>query len=472
MEINKNNNYLPSNKLIFICGILVFLISFIYLCINNDYLIIFDAKYYVTLSKSFVDSDGFSLYNYPETFRGVIFPLLLCIFNKMVVFFSTDIIFGWRLLVSLLVTLATVQLPLIFKDLIKKRLNVLEIFIPLLLLHFFWYGLINNPLSDIVSLCFFIFGLSFLRISIFRKFSFIMAIVSGLSFYIAYNTRTIYIFPIFFVIVGTLFYSIYYKKIKLNRFLFILLGLIIGILMIGMVQLIININCYDKYTISVIANYNNGNLFMYQINNGIWISQYETYFSKNYNDYPKPGIMFVDPIGQEIVSKDTSLLEYIKHPIELCGIYIRHFLNMLNPVWGGGAYITDIHSLKIHRSIINYTILFVVFKYLIKKLNGISFENVKSSFKNNYITILSIISLLICFAAILPGAVESRFALPFYLIIYGLFAYCIPLKEVWLDVKTQPIKNAIIYISIFTLLCCYWTYTYHTTGEDIPLSIW
>lgn len=456
--------------------VISFMLVFIFLSIANVQEMLYDSGSYQELAKTFGNSGTFRLSTFPATIRGIVFPLFLYCFNCIAGTITTNPMMGWRLLISSMTALVTVLLPTIFLNLQKKKRGLWWYLLFPVLLIFFWYGLLNYILSDLVAIYFLIIGFCLLfsvfrERSTFRIKSAAFSLVAGASLYAAYNTRTIYLFSLMVFIPCFFIYQWMSDSPNRKRTVFSFLFFMVGFLALSSMQIYSNHLHHGIWSFLVQTKYYLAdNLFDFQISHGLWMTQYETHIGPS-EQYPPGGLIFLDHAGLRVFGQNSTIWEAFLHPFDAIGVYWRHFISMLNPVWGGGAYINDLHALKIHRSIINYGLLFFVGVQCIHWVGATPFRNLVEKSKAHINTLLCLLAIGIACIAILPGAVEQRFFVPVYIVIYGIVAFCIDYGKMWRKIKQRPFIYAFAFVMLFLLLCGQWASTYALTAADIVLSI-
>jgi hypothetical protein len=185
------------------------------------------------------------------------------------------------------------------------------------------------------------------------------------------------------------------------------------------------------------------------------------------NIYARPGVYFIDPVGTAITAQEppiNTFTEYInlffKYPFEFCGIYLRHFINMLNPLFGE-IYIKDILKFKTNKILINYLILFIASLWIALKLK-------KGNIQRMMYYILFISSSLLPCLTILLGAVEERFFVPVYTYIYIEITCFIKYGEVLAFIKRYKLFIGFLFVFLFIVIYSVWTVTY--ANIELPLK--
>lgn len=180
-----------------------------------------------------------------------------------------------------------------------------------------------------------------------------------------------------------------------------------------------------------------------QLKWGVWMERYATYIG-DLSEFEGPAMYFADNIGVNIVNNIegadlwtgfSSYKEFIRlmfsHPLDFAGIYVRHLLNMLYPIYPE-QYIQDITKDKSILMILFYTILFIAIS------NFIDSFKVKDS---KWVWFCLILLPCIC---ILPGAVEMRFFVAMHFLIY-MYAV-LEIKDFWTRFIKCKVKFVVTYV--------------------------
>ncbi len=429
----------------------------------------FDSNGYINLAKSFFIEGDFSLLNYPLDIRGVWFPLILSPFYEYFAWL------GWKPLSAIVMVFFVYFFPQMLLE--KREFNYLFLrrIITFFLLCMFWSGVFIYPLTDAVALLLFSTGIWCIL-----KHSKLGYSIGALLFYIAYNTRTIYLFPIMAIVIGYIV-LLFLKDRK--RVIPCLLAMFIGGMVIAPIpQVIVNYNNYGTISIEVITvddeSYPQG-LFVWQLAEGLKLMQYETNINEE-SGYPIGGIRFEDPVGMKLLEEEgmdsltMSMSDFMKvvfkYPADVIGIYIRHFINMLNPVWGE-VYIKNIHKLKLHLTLLNYSMLFLGTAKILMTYLG---RNKERRFKDIILSkgekwLIYLVIIMPCIM-ILPGAIEQRFFFPMYMLLYVLIVYRISkedLVKIWTHCKKEPMVYTLAFMIGLLIICCVCSNTYANNSEGI-----
>lgn len=460
---------------IFIIGILI---TMCYSTVLDIRIYYYDSQYYWELSNSFIGEEGFSFLNYPQSFRGYFFPFLLFIFSYPLTLMGCDPVWGLRLLSAItLSTLCCILLPVILSELTKRSISLIQRLIPLVLILFFWRGLILYPLSDMYSLTFALSAIVLViymtKMSMKTWISGISALAVGILFYAAYNTRTIYLFSIA-ALVAVLLFS--YKKIGIYNLLFWAVFISVGFFLAAIPQILINHHNLGLVSIEVITDMvDKSGLFSAQLFTGIIAQGYESNINP---DYPIGALRFEDPVGWKILNSTGgwrigTITDYLnlvlRYPLEFVGIYLRHLATYLNPVYGE-VYISNFYKPKFIYTVLNYLILcygILLIRYDIENIGaGNGFKKAVTNFINRIKYAIPIIMPCI---AILPGQPEGRFFFPLYVLAYGLFSFIVDSSSMWKKIKSKWTSILLITVITFLVLCSFWSMEFSLPHVEMPM---
>lgn len=189
--------------------------------------------------------------------------------------------------------------------------------------------------------------------------------------------------------------------------------------------------------------------------------RYDTYVG-DYSVHQNPQVYFIDPVGTAILEKlnidnfyswADYIKVFIKYPVSVIGIYVRHLVNILLPCWPS-IYITDLDNSKIIYALISYTICFVIVVALLKK------------YINECKTLIRFIPLLVPMVFILPGAVEVRFFIAGYIMSFCIVSFFINWKKLLEYIKTNVWKMIIIYLGAGSIVLSMWSSFLETELEN------
>jgi len=451
---------LISIKYELICIVVIFAVGFIISLLYNTEVYYYDSFYYWTISDN-VFSNGFDILNFPETYRGYFFVVLIGVFKKI---FSR----AWSVLTNIILAYMFGHvLPYYLR---KKRISnateMIRTWISIIPVFLIWGNFLQYPLSDFASSVFMMGGVVLLQKIVDSDLScksVIRSLVAGMLLYAAYNTRAAYLYAVCFAL---LLYVIFGWKKKLG-FVVQMVAIILGIFVIALPQSLINYrylgDCSPKVHTEAYLDYQSS-LQVQQLIWGIEYPRYETYTGDD-NIYPFGGVYFLDPSGMEIIEHNP--IEYnikyiikliIKYPLDMVGIYGRHLISLLTPTFSQ-VYITDIFNNKI------VIILGSIAIWLIAGINIIS-DYKNAIFNRQFLWGFSVA--IPCILQLL-GAVEIRFFLPIYMIAYFYVFACIDYRKLWEYVRPQFLKHLVLFLTIMILWISVIGSILSNNAEDVML---
>lgn len=276
------------------------------------------------------------------------------------------------------------------------------------------------------------------------------------------------------LILGILLIEIMVKQRekKYHTILLIMILMAVGALIVSLPQSYINLDHYMLFTPKVLTEtgYAEG-LFNRQLYWGLSIQFYMTYVGPGAG-----GIRWYDEAGNLLLQTENlmginTIRDYIeliiKYPLDYLGMMGRHFLNALYLPYAGGVYIQDIWVNKTGYTLVNYSILFFgisgyfVNKKCIKKTKKNSLKiKIQSMMQwcndEENIKKLYLLGALLPCICILPGAIESRFFITAYCLIYGYVAFGCSFKKMLQNFKEHYCVWIIIYVSGLVVGCAVW----------------
>ncbi len=209
-------------------------------------------------------------------------------------------------------------------------------------------------------------------------------------------------------------------------------------------------SCSPRVLTEQISNYEVG-LEMQQVLWGIYFDSYETYIGDE-SAYPSPGVKFIDPGGNEIAEREEItqdslsykvLLElFVKYPLDMCSVYIRHLIALLTPKFSE-AYIPDLYVAKGLRVATAIFIWLLAGTNLLIRING----------KEVDIKLL-VIAIIIFIPGLLQlfGAPELRFFIGVHFTAYFYALFYMDLKKIALCFK----QNKAIFVAVYLIVFMLW----------------
>lgn len=322
----------------------------------------------------------------------------------------------------------------------------------------YWQDLIFYPLSD-----FYAFALLLCAVYCMVKaedwkerigwYVLPLYVICGICLYGAYNTRTIYLFAGPFIVMLFLFFN---RKEAKKRLILYLCCIMAGVLSCGIPQARINQKHHNSFSIAVdTSSMEGGSLFNFQLTSGITVQRYETYVGPE-DGYPKHKFIFEDEAGKRIMEAEGKVLlesigEYVgdvlKYPLDFIGIYTRHLLNAFCLPYNH-AYVKWLHAYKPWLILANYTLVFIAGMAIILQKSW-----KLSLLKRNNIYMLA--TLIPC-VMILPGAIEMRYFVQMYILMYGYLVYAADYGLLLNYTKKHMVKVLAAYIGILCVCLSVW----------------
>lgn len=439
--------------------LVLFLICFIMQILIDNEEILYDASLYWEYGKAL----GWDVRNETLGFRGYFLLYFFSMCYQLGTLFSKEFS-GYWILSSLIFALT---FSIVF-FMIARILDFVESDNYILgaggicgiLFLLFFRGLFIYPLSDFYAL-----SLSLLSIVLVYNIleknpkwhtRTMESFALGLCLYGTYNIRTIYLFLAIAVMALLIVWQIYEKKWR--ELLITAPCCFGGMVLCAWPQMIINHRLFGEYAWQV----STGDLMLFQLHCGISTGRYATYIGDP-SLSNVGGMFFKDGSGQAILdgaqlADFTSYGEWfgliLRHPLDFAGIYIRHLLNMLYPIYPN-QYIKDITRDKSLLLLVFYTILFIaVFSFV---------RSAKMKSKK-WIWLFLILMPCIC---ILPGAVEIRFFIALHFIIY-MYA-TLGIKEFIMQFRENKVKYIAGYLTGFLFYIAYAGMLLATTEASVAL---
>jgi hypothetical protein len=432
---------------------------FIYNGIN--YSQYYDSLLYSQLSQKFGEFFSRQIY-YPDTFRGYLFPWLICLFNKILPLNLAVIAINVILVTLLSFWVAPNLSSILFgnNNAENKCLFSISIFVVIIC---FWFGYFKYALSDFPA----IFCLFSAMIICLRNKN-ITYFLSGILLASALNIRPIYqinlfVFFVYFV------YLFVIKKVKLRNVFAFLLGVSIVLLP----QVVINHN-YNPSTYSPFVQTNQtfgNNLYLKQLYWGIKIQKYETFIGDK-NQYPEPGVKFDDNEGinlakNKLDNSPESIKNFVYFVINNKAFYVkmlaRHFFNGIDIKYNTPY----VHNLIVSHifSCVNYFIFALAFCFLFMTKKVMT-PVTKS---DNISMVFVYANILVPIILIIPTAIEVRFCLPLFILIYISAVHFILFHKLLVTTKSNTF--IVLFIILFMFIGFYLSYnTYNSMHGNFKTS--
>jgi hypothetical protein len=359
-------------------------------------------------------SDPGYLGNFPISNRGYFLPYLVMPLHAIDVWTGDNAHWAYRILTSIVYSfLLTGPVAEFFNRCFGGGLSAVRrswIGIATLALY---PGLFLYPLSDLPAALLLICGL-LMADSRFSDKWFSACLFSGILIGAAYNVRTIYL--VAFIVTLVLLPLFFFRGRPLRIRIAGLAAFMLGATIVAIPQMVINKHLHGVATPMVITGDSESNLMVKQLYWGIVIQRYETLVRR---DVPAPSFYYADPAGikfraafpQYFVKSDISayLAMLVKHPLFFLGLYGRHMLNGID-VRDGMVYTNLLSERESRISLACFSLFAFCTFVLCMRIN-------RRWMEWGYLA-----PILATVVSILPGAVETRFFLPLYLIMFGVVA--------------------------------------------------
>lgn len=372
----------------------------------------------------------------PETlpaswaFRGYLYPWLMRLVITVGEWVGLSPVFVFRILSSLVyAAVLALLVPNTYARVTGRpvslgaRLAVAGV-LPLL-----FPGLVLFPLSDLPACAFMWLSVwCLLRSRDGRPLLWLA--LAGAAAAAAYNTRTIYLYPAL-IVAAVMLWQL--RSARLAAFF------VLGAAVIALPQVPINQRIHGIASVDPAAGMGGGSLFALQLKWGLSIQKYETSLSPQ---VPAGSVFYRDDAGKQLmleVCRDGPLAtvpDYIgavlRHPVGFAGLYTRHLLNGLD-VRDGMVFERD---LSVGKSGLPAFILML--------LLVLSLAVARARVRWGWAAVM-----VLPVVAILPGAVETRFMLPLFLLLLVAGA------AEWRtgEIVSQVRRNAVGYLLLAGVLC-------------------
>ena len=267
-----------------------------------------------------------------------------------------------------------------------------------------------------------------------------LGLLAGASAYASYNIRAVYLYGIIASLIWWLLRNRHHGVcLKLPC-----TGIVLGVLIVAYPQMCVNKKYNDTYLPLVpTVNFSTVDLKNWQIAQGLTVDRYEGFVGRD--SVQTAEMRFDDKAGtslemKEKVSNGVSLTQLAKlackYPLDIAGIYWRHLINYLTPVWRH-CYIIDLHVNTAWVALPGI-VLWLIFFY---QLFLIKREQWKNWLKNEAWAMVPFIS--ICLFMI-PAAVEVRFFIAAYSIMYGYLAWRADFRTMLAHFREHTVSVALL----------------------------
>ena len=364
--------------------------------------------------------------------RGYVFPFLLLPL-RYVCSISPDPALTYRGGMSLIYgVLLTTLVPAAFREAFGGTISLTRRLVPVLLLATLFPGLLLYVLSDLPAMLMafaaLMCTLSALQPTASRR-QFIGALfAAGLLIGAAYNTRTIYLFagiPLGLLVLWTIRGP--WVKAPFPRWLG-LLAFAAAVIAVSLPQLAINQRTQGINSLAVQSAGYSKSLFALHLAWGMTLQRYETAVG---GEARGAQVYYFDPAGARLFDQAAgggdlfSVPYYLKvvaqHPLDFIALYTRHAINGLD-VRDGLVYTHKLSPRRNSTALLNFMVLALAvwIAVTIRPRPGQATGGDPRPIPDSWPMSLAVLALPV--AAIVPGAIETRFFLPLHLLAYCVIA--------------------------------------------------
>lgn len=362
--------------------------------------------------------------------RGYLFPLLL-VPVRWLCTQVPDPVVAYRICMSLAYGVALpLLLPAVFTRAFGGRITFARRLVPVVLLAVLFPGLLLYPLSDLPALllaC----GALWCALAAMEEGvqgrARVLWLATGALAGAAYNTRPIYVFAagalVLLAILGRRGHGSRGPDRLLAAF-----AVLLGVVLVLLPQLAINRATHGVATLAVRPVVNQRSVFASQLVWGLTLQRYETTIAP---DAPAPTVYYLDPAGErlyrelaaqgDLFSLATYARGVLAHPLAFAGLYARHVVNGLD-VRDGIVYTRAPSPTRPARAALNLAVLLGALWVGWARLRARE-QRPASDHRAAAAWPFAVAVLLLPVAAIVPGAVETRFFLPLHALAYACIAF-------------------------------------------------
>jgi hypothetical protein len=414
------------------------------------------------------------LLDFPDEIRGYFYPMLLA--PGRYVF---DLRPDWGYVPYRIESSAAyaymlaVALPAFYRRVFGGDLSFSRRLIVPVLVSCIFPGLIVYPLSDLPAVCLLLGAILCGIYSVasdgrpLARYGYLL--LSGMLAYGAYNTRTIFLFPM--LALAAAVPLVLYRGHEWRPRSLAILTFLLGALIAATPQSLINVRHHGTWTPAVITVTGGRSLFAQQLLWGVVVQRYETTLDPSAQ---LPAVVYPDQAGERLlgalhIDGDFTVADYLRllagHPVDFMGIYGRHVVNGLD-VRDGDVYSKRRSSVRDGTGFCNFLVVFLGLSIILMAAftRPIAGEKAVIAWFWVFVMLLPVL-------AIIPGAIETRFFLSLHLALYSAIAFSMDIhgmaasfRHHWLlVVMAFGIAACIFFAVSLTTLS---TYEYGVQGVD------
>jgi len=389
--------------------------------------------------------------------RGYLFPLLLAPARWTARALDESTLAPYRIFFSLAyAAVLTLVLPRLFTSVFGGKVSLPRRLIPCFLLATLFPGLLTYPVSGLPALLFCFGAAAVVQLWHDGPDDGVGAnwrlLAAGALAAAAYNTRSIYLFsllPLFVMVVVASATTSFQRRAALP------LLFVAGALLVSLPQLVINKQVHGTFSPSPSPG---RDLFAFQLFLGLEVQRYET---TDHPDGAKAGVPYIDDAGRRLMEKPgvdeerRSLPNYLEilraYPMHVLGVYGRHWVNGLD-VRDGRLYITRKSDTRDAMSFYGFSLLALAAWILLAPAARSARDARHPSSSSPW---LWAGILLLPVAAIAPGAVETRFFVPVYLLAFCTIAFKFDVRTLAADLRVRYGRVLLMFVlalSVFSAI--------------------
>jgi hypothetical protein len=276
----------------------------------------------------------------------------------------------------------------------------------------------------------------------------------------AYNTRTIYMLAALALLLLAACARRQGAAGLLPRLL-AAAAVVAGIVTVLVPQLVFNRLTHGVSTLAVRPIVDKRSIFANQLVWGLTLQRYETTLAP---DVPHGSNFYLDPAGERLFKAMAaegdlfSMRHYARsvlaHPLAFAALYGRHVVSGLD-VRDGVVYTRKPSPTRNRTAAFNFAVLLLSFWVVVSAATGRGAWREAGFHPPSRAWPFALLLLLLPVAAVVPGAIETRFFLPLHLLAYASLAYWFDtgtflrlLRRRWLAVGLITILLAVVFFSV------------------------